>query len=177
MICTLHCPPNGPVVPGEGAARHYRFVSRVGVLLALLLFATTAAMASEGPRLEIDEGGTRAGHFTVSWDWIGGGEALPVFDIEMDRGESFSNPSRIYRGRDGARVMSGMSDGTYYFRGRVWLQGEPVTAWSEPVRVEVAHHSLGRALTLFLLGALVFGATVAVIVIGQRRTREENSDE
>jgi hypothetical protein len=88
----------------------------------------------------------------------------------MDRYDSFGNPRRVYRGPDRATVLSGLPDGTYYFRARIWQRGEPVTAWSEPVRAEVEHHSLARALGLFALGGVVFAATVALILLGRGQT-------
>jgi hypothetical protein len=43
--------------------------------------------------------------------------------------------------------------------------------WSEPTRVEVVHHPLGQAIGLFLLGGVVFLATVGLIVAGSRAER------
>jgi hypothetical protein len=43
--------------------------------------------------------------------------------------------------------------------------------WSDTLKVEVQHHSLARAFTLFAVGLAVFIATVALIVTGTLRTR------
>ncbi|MFO8156191.1 MAG: hypothetical protein ACQERR_07625 [Pseudomonadota bacterium] len=147
-------------------------VSRALFVAAVLLLAPlwTGPLAAEHePVLEVDDGGASAGHLRLEWHWVGDGEE-PVYDIEMDRRESFGNPRRIHRGPDSATVLSGLSNGTYFFRARVWLRGEPVTAWSEPVRAEIEHHSLARALGLFALGGVVFAATVALIFLGHRQT-------
>ena len=71
-----------------------------------------------------------------------------------------------YRGTDAARVISGSPDGVSYFRVR---HLEPPGPWSAPVRVEVRHHGLLKALGFFGVGALVFLSTVTLIVIGGRR--------
>jgi hypothetical protein len=44
-----------------------------------------------------------------------------------------------------------------------------VYPWSEPVTVTVAHHPLSRAVAFFTVGALVFLATLGLIVRGARR--------
>lgn len=146
----------------------------VAMLAGLLTLPGGAALAQDRvPRITIHDGGASAGYLRLEWRWEGEGEGVqPVYDIEMARRESFGNPRRVYRGPDEATFLSGLADGTYYFRGRVWLRGEPVTAWSGPVRAEIEHHPVGRALGLFALGGGVFAATVALILFGRRRVRK-----
>ncbi len=162
---TAHTAP----APGWNAAVR-RGLCATLMLLALLL-VSGGAVAEKEPTLSIDDSGASAGHLQLSWQWVGDGDQ-PVYDIEMDRRENFASPERVYRGEDGSTVLSGLADDTYYFRARVWLRGEPVTDWSEPVPVTVEHHPLEQALGLFALGAVVFAATVALIITGRQRTQE-----
>jgi len=75
----------------------------------------------------------------------------------------------IYKGPDRATVISGQADGTRVYRVREVGEGR-VYPWSEPVTVTVAHHPLSRAVAFFTVGALVFLATLGLIVRGARRS-------
>ena len=128
------------------------------VLLAVFCMASTIATA--GPlQLRSDTEVASAGYFTLSWDGVG----PSVFELrETER----SGSSRIaYHGPDTARLVSGKPDGVYRYEVRP--MGE--VTWSEPVTVSVNHHPLSRALGFFAVGALVFVATTAMIVVVARR--------
>ncbi|MGD8964511.1 MAG: fibronectin type III domain-containing protein, partial [Gammaproteobacteria bacterium] len=87
---------------------------------------------------------------------------------QESRQPDFSAARVIYAGADAARVISGKPDGDWYYRVRP--AGTQVTApWSAPIRITVAHHSLGRALTFFAVGAIVFAATLGLIIHGSRQ--------
>jgi hypothetical protein len=66
-----------------------------------------------------------------------------------------------------------MVDGDYYYRGRLeGLDGTP-SQWSPVVGVTVEHHSLIKALGFFLVGLVVFLATLFLIAIGAKRHRTD----
>ncbi|MCO6412426.1 MAG: hypothetical protein J5I92_06750 [Thiogranum sp.] len=68
-------------------------------------------------------------------------------------------------------LLSGLADGRRTYRaGEIGIDGR-VIAWSDPVTVTVAHHTLGRALAFFGVGATVFFATLILILHGTRRYR------
>ena len=81
----------------------------------------------------------------------------------------------LYRGADLATLRSGQPDGDYYYRIRALHEAGP-SPWSEAVHVEVRHHPLSRALTFLLLGAVVFLATLVLILHGETRTRSRPED-
>lgn len=103
-----------------------------------------------------------AGFYQLSWDT---GPTAVV--LQEATSPDFASPRIVYRGADDARVMSGKSNGDWYYRAR--------TAGSESefgnvVKVTVEHHPLTRAFGFFALGAIVFLATLGVIIKGARST-------
>ncbi len=102
----------------------------------------------------------------LSWRSAQAGLDPAVFSLQESRSEDFSRPREIYRGPDASRVMSGKEDGLYHYR--VGIQVEGALVWSDPVQVEVRHHSLRRAFSFFLVGLVVFLATAGVVLVGAR---------
>lgn len=95
------------------------------------------------------------------------------FEIEESADPSFARAKIAYRGHDRASVVSGRGDGTYYYRARL-IDGDGAkraSPWSDVVAVTVDHHPLSRALAFFAAGALVFLATLALIVGGSLAAR------
>lgn len=105
------------------------------------------------------------GSYRLSWS--SGGD-LEVTLEEATRAD-FADARTLYRGVDGATVVSGRFDGVYHYRAR-----RGAGAWSAPVAVTVAHHPLAEALAYLAVGAVVFVATVALIVGGHLRHRREH---
>lgn len=113
---------------------------------------------AEPPPLSADAVRSRAGYFVLDWHDSPGGR----FELRERQG---SAPARLlYSGPDTARLISGRANGNYRYQVR--RVGE--TDWSAPLRVTVEHHSLSRALGFFLIGALVFIATLVLVVRGAR---------
>lgn len=119
---------------------------------------------------------TSSGTISVTWK-IGDeqdGDHGYLFELQQSQDENFGTVMILYRGPDLASFISGLPNGTFYYRVRAMTPDSTrVGDWSEPARVEVTHHSLNLALTLAGLGSLVFLATVGVIVAGSRRADGE----
>lgn len=81
----------------------------------------------------------------------------------------FIRPYVIYKGPDLGSHISGKANGDYYYRVIAFKEDGDVVI-SNTVKVTVQHHTLTRALIFFGIGAVVFIATLVVIVIGNRRT-------
>jgi hypothetical protein len=102
---------------------------------------------------------SRDGVFQLTWADRG------TVILEEARRPDFSDARPIYTGNDNGTTLSGKSDGDYYYR----VRGTLIDAIAEgEMRVEVRHHPLSRALGFFALGAVVFIATVTLIVRGGR---------
>jgi len=91
--------------------------------------------------------------------------------IDESTRPDFGDAIVIYEGTDRATTLSGRADGIYHYR---LVPVDPPGDGAEgvgstpPVRVEVAHHPLSRALAFFTLGLVVFTSTVGLVVFGDR---------
>ena len=143
-------------------------------LLPFLLLAAQPAAAREpsadaadAPTLTAD-GDAGAGHVTLSWS-AGGGRYQLQWAPEPD----FAHAITRYDGPHTSSVRSGMPNGVNYFRVRRQTGGDAEaatwSAWSEPVRFEVKHHSRMLAFSLCGLGAFVFASTGLFLMRASRR--------
>jgi len=130
--------------------------------LAVFLLFNLLASPGTAATLESDTTVATAGFFQLKWEVDG-----PVRLVESETAD-FLGARTIYLGADAARVISGKPDGEWYYRLEKPQTGERL---SDPVLVQVRHHSLRRALSFFGLGALVFVATLGLIVFGSRTSR------
>jgi len=146
-----------------------------GLLIALGLSLFPAAAA---PGLDAKPSRSTDGVYQLSWQATG--QVL----LEEARDPGFTDSRIVYRGRDQATTLTGRSDGVYYYR---LSPAAPADASSEagseegrpaakaersavPVQVRVEHHSLFRALSVFLVGLAVFAATVRLVLAGPDET-------
>lgn len=130
------------------------------VLAMLLTLSGTSPwiLASNLPLLSTDAKYVTAGYFQLSWRANG-----DQFQLEQRRGDETVH-WRIEDRRSFA--VTGLPDGNYRYRVRAL---EPESgAWSEPVVVEVQHHSLVRAWLFFAAGLVVFAGLVGVILVNRR---------
>jgi len=146
-----------------------------GSLSLLLLFIVLAFLAGITPRistaapvLESDTKLSSAGYFRLSWKDPSDESAESTnYELQEANDPAFSHASILYSGPDTASLISGRRNGTYYYRvGSVDGQSDPV--WSNSQIVEVSHHPLSRAFMFFALGALVFIATLTMVILGNK---------
>lgn len=132
-------------------------------IIGLCCFATSAHAMDAAPQLSSDSEQSTAGYYQLKWEGVEGSYYL----LQEASDPNFSQPNTLYEGPDTATLISGRSDGTYYYR----IRYRDVTSddfWSNIAQVEVTHHPLSRAFMFFTLGAIVFIATLIVVVIGNR---------
>lgn len=113
--------------------------------------------------LEADVYESTDGSFQLRW------EADEAVRLVESRTEDFAASRTLYAGADTARVISGKVDGQWYYRLEADSGSRVV---GEPIVVTVRHHPLGRAFAFFTLGAVVFVATLGLIVFGSRDRNE-----
>ena len=138
------------------------------LVFALMLAAPLQALAESSLRASPER--SQDGVYQLEWTAT---DAV-VLEESMDAG--FANPITVYAGRDQATTLSGRANGTYYYWLRSSARAGDDTAPSSrtaPVRVEVAHHPLSRAVGFFAVGLVVFAATVVLVVTGERRAQSE----
>lgn len=99
--------------------------------------------------------------------------AQRIFELQESADSLFVTANTRYKGPDLASYISGLPDGTFYYRVREMRPSGYASEWSPVVRVQVEHHSLQLAYTLFGIGGTVFLLTVGVVLLGVRRTSRE----
>jgi len=115
--------------------------------------------AMAAPTLKSDSSESTAGYYQLHWS-----NKQPVdYILQESRKPDFSDATILYHGRDTATLVSGRRNGAYYYRVRNAVAGND---WSNSVEVQVTHHPLSRAFMFFALGALVFVATLIVVIRG-----------
>ncbi len=130
----------------------------VPAVLLVCLGASLAAPKLAAAALDADQTESREGYFQLFWE-----ADEPVRLVEAGTAD-FSDPVVLYTGADTGHVVSGKPDGVYHYRIESAADGSVL---AEPVTVTVRHHSLGRALAFFALGAAVFLATLGVIFLSR----------
>ncbi len=133
------------------------------LLLCVVLLASPGVSLA-APSLETDTPLATAGYYQLQWDGTGATD----HELQESPRADFSDPVTLYRGSDRATMLTGRPDGEYHYRLRALHEDGP-GPWSNTLRVEVRHHPLSRALLFFAMGALVFLATLAAILAGNRR--------
>ena len=133
------------------------------ILFIILFFTPTISIAAEF-RVENYHIQNDNGYYKLEWD------SSPGAEVELQRSSSsdFNEVMVIYNGVDRASYISGLENGTYYFRVRE-LGGK----WSQTLVLEVQHQSLTLAFTLFGLGGFVFLLTVLVVVKGSKQMQRQ----
>jgi len=143
--------------------------ARALAAILLLALAGSAAAAGAAPELESSESLATAGYYRLSWRWPGDEEVR--FELQESFEPGFARAHTVYLGYDRATLLSGRSDGTYYYRIRRHPVDGEAGPWSPPLEVRVEHHPLGRAMAFFWVGAAVFAATLLLIIGGGSRER------
>lgn len=111
------------------------------------------------------------GWLTLDWaveEASAEGDGDFVFVVEMAREASFAEARERYRGRDGATFVSGLPEGTYYYRVRA-ERGDAQGPWSEPLVVTVHYVDRTHVWALMAAGTVAFFATVGTLIVNHRR--------
>ncbi len=115
----------------------------------------------------------QSGSIKLTWQSTGDDGIVAGFDFVLEEATSpdFVDARTYYHGPDLATYISGLPEGTYYYRVRLQNSAGGTSEWSRPIVVEVEHQSLSLAWFLFAVGGLVFALTVFVVVSGTRNDR------
>lgn len=151
-------------IPMPLPARAYTIRNRLRDCLLWLLLAWTGLTNAGTVGLTADPVQSSDGSVRLSWSLPEGA----TIELQRDSHADFRRPVTLYRGPDPATVITGLDDGSYHFRARTENADGPSSDWSEVVTVTVRHHPLSRALLFFTLGAVVFLATLLLVVTGSR---------
>jgi len=166
--------------PKDAASAKSRVWLAASVLLAGIL-APVHAVAVEFTELSGEQEEKRlveSSNGVISLTWRSSGEAegkegedgdRSTYVVQQARSEDFADAEVRYRGGQSATYLTGLAEGSYYYR--VKVEGGD---WSEPLRVEVEFIERGRLFLLLGIGFTVVAVTVAGIVTGSLRSRSES---
>jgi len=113
------------------------------------------------------------GAITLTWEVA----AVREVEVQQSGAVDFSDAVQRYQGGDAGTVLTGLAEGSHYFRIREL--GTSDGSWSAPLEVTVEFFPRGRLFVFLGLGGVVVLATVGSIVGGyfQMRRREKAAGE
>jgi hypothetical protein len=112
--------------------------------------------------LQSDSEIATAGYYQLSWSG-----KTKTFELQESSEPTFVSYRTVYQGSDLATIISGKPDGDYFYR--IQSIGDDPRQQSEIIKVTVAHHPLSTAFMFFIAGAIVFLATLFLILKGKRQ--------
>ena len=152
------------------------------LLLSLCAVALPAQAAFPVPAVTLEQESpvlAKEGHLRLSWQLKEGEEVASALTFQLERSvqADFRSAVRLETGPDRASYLSGLRQGENYFRVRaVNAEGE-AGPWSAALMVRVEYPSPGRVFPLMAVGAVLLVATVALILTGHARRRDEGEGE
>ncbi|QBQ54540.1 hypothetical protein [Nitrosococcus wardiae] len=148
-------------------------ISVIVVFLPIASSAWATETAAVVPELVSDSRTATAGFYHLKWQ--GNGLLASSYELQEAHDTEFTHPTIVYQGPDQATLISGRDNGQYFYRVRALNQGQPTSPWSSPIAVTVRHHPPERAFAFFTAGAIVFLATLVLIISGARSSKKERS--
>ena len=105
------------------------------------------------------------GTVTLSWEKPGS------LEIELQQSDSsdFRKTTTRYKGADPASVITGLPEGTHYFR----IADASTSEWSPPLAVKVEFFPRWKLWIILSIGAAVVLATMGTIIFGHFITKKE----
>jgi len=115
------------------------------------------------------------GHLELVWDETGGAATTPLsYELQRSRDSAFTAPVTLYEGRDRRTFISGLAEGSYFFRVRTVVSEIEHGQWSDPVGIQVEYVDRWKVYALMCVGLFCLMATVYMIVCGTLRERKAN---
>ncbi len=155
---------------------HFQSVKNISyrvLAAAILMFVPVCGWSAQPDKPVPDiplESNNDSGYFSIIWH-DDGSNPNAIFELQQAKNKDFQDASVIYKGLDRASFISGLPNGTYYYRIRKTIDEEK-SPWSETIVVHIEHHSLYLAFSLASVGLLVFVLTAGIIIKG---VKKENS--
>lgn len=139
----------------DNAIRPFGSCRLCAVILLLFMSCGIVPDSGFGATLMPETLESNEGYYQLSWE-----SEEPIRLVESSSAD-FSDARMLYTGTDTGRVVSGKPDGTWYYR---LESADGARVLSAPATITVKHHSLTKAFSFFALGAIVFAATLGLIL-------------
>jgi len=136
---------------------------RAKVFLIIFIFSPFLARSAI-PILTVDDT-SNPDQGIVKLYWEHPTSDILEFELQQSTSSDFETFTSVYKGSDPATFISGLEDGTYYYR----VYHSPTLSYSDTINIEVKHHPLGLALIMLSIGAVVFILTLFVLLKGARQ--------
>jgi len=133
------------------------------VFIFVLLFSPFLARSAI-PILSVDNS-SNLDQGIVKLNWEHPHSGSQEFELQQSTDADFSSFTSVYKGSDLATFISGLDNGTYFYR----VLHLPSLSFSETISIEVEHHPLSLAFVMLGLGASVFVLTMIVLIRGARQ--------
>lgn len=117
------------------------------------------------------------GHQKFIWKAEPTPEKALSYHFQRSKTGDFSDAFTLYQGPDLGTYVSGLAEREYRFRVRAEdSEGNPLSAWSKPIVVEVKYVSSQRVIIMLASGFVVFIATCLLIIVGHFRSKKSNAN-
>lgn len=110
------------------------------------------------------------GQITLSWE---SSHDSQVVELQQGSTDRFSDPVLRYVGADHGSVITGLPEGSHFFRIRALDADRQAGPWSKPFEVKVAYMERSQVIRLLIIGGLIVVSTVVAILAGHFRKGEE----
>ena len=160
---------------GKSRGKILFFLTTLASLASALSFgaAPVASFVTEEP-----EDPVASSHFTLEWTAEADGDGPVTFELRQSSELDFAEYRVRYEGQDRASFLAGLPEGDHYFQVRASTPGNGSEGpWSDPFQLTIEYQSLTLAWLLFGVGAVVFLATLGLVVAGSAKARREEETE
>ena len=116
---------------------------------------------------------SRSNDGTISLTWQGGSPDSATYILERSANPEFSSAIQLYQGKDTARYVTGLPEGSHFFRIRTTSDTIKPTGESSPtIKVVVDYVSPKLVWSLLVLGLIALAAIVTAIGSGHRHVNQ-----
>ncbi len=135
--------------------------------------APTATFVTPEPHAPV-----ASSHFSLEWTAGADDDEELHFELRQSGGPDFADPRVRYEGPDRATFLAGLPEGDHYFQIRAKTpDADSAGPWSDSFHLTIQYQSLTLAWFLFGVGAVVFLATLVLVVAGSTKARREEKAE
>jgi hypothetical protein len=104
------------------------------------------------------------GTFTITWTASSGENDIDHYELQLDNNSIFTNPLSSYNTSGLSALISGLTNGIYYFRVRAFDILNQPSGWSNIVDIEVEIPNRGWWIYIVIGGGIVIAIVIYLII-------------